>query len=265
MPLTCGYLKATAMADRALASELDIRIFNFGCDASATRMVDELYTRELPDVVAFSVMGWDYLRFQRVSEVFRMMNPKGWIIFGGNHVANQAERVFAECPHVDVLVNGEGEFAFVDLLKSYLANKSVHELHHIEGISFRVEPELVTTKTSRISDLDSIPSPLLSGALEIMDQHGRPLFADRMLLETNRGCPFRCSFCFWGGAIGQKVRGFSAERIREELDYLGRCKTFAISLCDANFGMIPQDEQFVEDLRSEERRVGKECRSRGVT
>ena len=107
LPLASGYLKAGAMSDAAIASELDIRIFNYGCDATATRMFDELYTRELPDIVAFSVMGWDYLRFQRVGEVFRMMNPEGWIIYGGNHVANQAERVFSECPHVDVIVNGD--------------------------------------------------------------------------------------------------------------------------------------------------------------
>ena len=84
-------------------------------------MIDRLYLEELPDVVCFSVMSWDYQRFQRASEVFRMMNPKGWIIYGGNHVANQAERVFAECPHVDVLVNGEGEFSFADLMRARLA------------------------------------------------------------------------------------------------------------------------------------------------
>jgi radical SAM C-methyltransferase len=267
LPLASGYLKAAAMSDAAIANELDIRIFNYGCDASATRMFDELYTRELPDIVAFSVMGWDYLRFQRVGEVFRMMNPSGWIIYGGNHVANQAERVFSECPHVDVIVNGEGEFSFVEILRSYLTGKSVHELHHVEGISFRAEPSrlvilgsaqtgIVTTPTKRISELDRIPSPLLTGALEIMDAHGRPIFSDRMLLETNRGCPFSCSFCYWGGAIGQKVRGFSAERMREELDYLGRSQTFAISLCDANFGMIPQDEQFVEDLLKTKEKYG---------
>jgi radical SAM superfamily enzyme YgiQ (UPF0313 family) len=268
MPLASGYLKATALADSSLESELDIRIFNFGCDASATNMIDRLYLSELPDVVGFSVMGWDYQRFQRASEVFRMMNPEGWIIYGGNHVANQAERVFAECPQVDVLVNGEGELAFADLMRARLAGRSVHDLSHIGGISFKGDASplpilgskksegIVTTPTERISELDSIPSPILSGAIELLDRDGRPIYADKVLLETNRGCPFRCSFCFWGGAIGQKVRGFSAERLREELDLLGRCRTQAISLCDANFGMIHQDEQFVEDLLKTKEKYG---------
>src|SRR5262245_20071595 len=128
MPLSCGYLKAAALSDSALAQELDIRIFSFGSEASAMRMCDELYGDELPDVIGFSVLGWNYFRFQRVSEVFRMRNPQGWIVFGGNHVANQAEQIFAESPQVDVVMNGEGEFAFADLLRSHVAGQSVHEL-----------------------------------------------------------------------------------------------------------------------------------------
>src|SRR5687767_10704029 len=137
MPLACGYLKAAALSDPALAAEVDIRIFSFGSESSAMQMCDELYHREQPDVIGFSVLGWNYLRFQRMSEVFRMLNPSGWIVYGGNHVANQAEQIFAECPHVDVVMNGEGEFAFADLLRSHLAGQTVHDLHHIEGISFK--------------------------------------------------------------------------------------------------------------------------------
>jgi hypothetical protein len=67
-------------------------------------------------------------------------------------------------------------------------------------------------------------------------------------METNRGCPYTCSFCYWGGAIGQKIRKFSLERIGAELDRVGQERITEVVLCDANFGMLAQDELFVEML-----------------
>ncbi len=254
------------MNDEDLRSSTNIRIFNFGGLDSSARMIDALFSETIPDVLAFSVMGWDYQRFARVSEVFRALKPQGWIIYGGNHVANQGARIFAECPQVDVLVNGEGELSFPELLRAHLGGRRVEALNTIGGISFRSERGLpilaqsssgvVTTPTERIQSLDLIPSPLLTGTINLRDVEVRKKYAGRVMLETNRGCPFRCAFCYWGGAIGQKVRAFSRERLRAELELLGECEVEVLNLCDANFGMIPQDEQFVEDLLEVKEKYG---------
>ena len=50
--------------------------------------------------------------------------------------------------------------------------------------------------------------PFLTGAIPMVDAAGNFLY-DVGMLETNRGCPYSCSFCYWGGATGQKVRSFS--------------------------------------------------------
>ena len=39
------------------------------------------------------------------------------------------------------------------------------------------------------------------------------------LWETNRGCPFGCSFCYWGSAVNQKVRDFGMARLERELQW----------------------------------------------
>jgi radical SAM C-methyltransferase len=98
-----------------------------------------------------------------------------------------------------------------------------------------------------LENLDVIPSPFLTGAIPLLDDNGAFRY-DVALMETNRGCPYKCSFCYWGGAVGQRVRAFSRHRLREELEFMAQHKVHTIVLCDSNFGMLPIDAEFVDDL-----------------
>jgi hypothetical protein len=255
MPLAAGYLKAAVLADEEISQEMGVRIFNFGGGDTLTVMAEELFSRGVPDVLAFSVFGWNYSAFGSLAEAYKQIHPDGWVIFGGTHVANQGQRAFRQFPDVDIIVNGEGDFIFRDLLRAYLGDRPVTALHDIRGISFREEDGGVhtTPDAPRIQDLDTIPSPFLTGAIPLTDDKGEFRY-DVALMETNRGCPYRCAFCYWGGAVGQKVRAFSRERLQAELDIFGFHKVHTVVLCDANFGMLEGDFDFVEDvIRARER------------
>jgi tRNA A37 methylthiotransferase MiaB len=249
MPLSAGYLKAAALADEKIRDEMNVRIFNFGGGDSLTTMAETVFSHGVPDVLAFSVFGWNYRAFGALAEAFKQMRPEGWVIFGGTHVAHQAERTFRHFPEVDIIANGEGDLMFPQLLRAYLGDRPVTDLSDIEGISYRDEDGSVqtTAEAARIQDLDQIPSPFLSGAIPLTDERGEFRY-DVALIETNRGCPYRCAFCYWGGAVGQKVRAFSRERLRAELEIFGYHKVHTVVLCDANFGMLRGDLEFVEDV-----------------
>jgi len=256
MPLSLGYIKATADADPAIRSAADIQICSFRGSDSASEIIHALLTKNPPDILAFSVFGWNQQRFAAVAEAYRQLRPDGWIIMGGPHVANQAERLCRLYPAIDVVANGEGEFIFKELLEAYLGGVSKNELDHIRGISFQRDGRVVTTAArDRIANLDNIPSPFLEGVLPFRDASGRAIYGVA-LLETNRGCPYKCSFCYWGGAIGQRVRVFSRERLREELKLFAREGVESIALCDANLGMLPEDEIFVDDVIRMKERYG---------
>jgi radical SAM C-methyltransferase len=249
MPLASGYLKATALGHSRIRESVDIEIHNFKGGVTNAHMANAMFASAVPDILAFSVMGWNFRSFGALSATFRQLKPDGWVIFGGNHVSGQAERVFRLLPEVDIVVNGEGEFTFRDILLAYLQGFSKNELFDIPGLSFKGPAgDCVTTAArDRIEDLDVIPSPFLTGALELTDEAGRFRY-DVALMETNRGCPYKCSFCYWGGAVGQRVRSFSSERLRQELEVFGKLKVHTIVSCDANFGMLKGDLEFVEAL-----------------
>ncbi|MGH3564918.1 MAG: KedN5 family methylcobalamin-dependent radical SAM C-methyltransferase [Pseudonocardia sp.] len=249
MPLVSGYLKATALQDERVAASMDIHIHNFDGGATLFSMANKLFQDGAPDVIAFSVLGWNYREFTALAETFKQINPDGWAVFGGNHVSHQADRVLAMHPFVDVVVNGEGEFTFRDLLVARLDRVSARNLHDVQGISFQdADGRIVTTADRpRIDDLDLIPSPFLTEVIPMVDGNGEFPY-DVALLETNRGCPYKCSFCYWGGAVGQRVRAFSRERLRQEIELFAQHKVHTLVLCDANFGMMPIDLEFVQDV-----------------
>jgi radical SAM superfamily enzyme YgiQ (UPF0313 family) len=246
MPLAAGYLKAVVLDDRELADAYDVEIRNFRGETTAATMSKELFGGRVPDVLAFSVLGWNYRAFGILAETFKQLKPDGLVVFGGNHVANQGERAFRMFPEVDIVANGEGEFVFREILRARLADS---DFGGIGGISFRdADGVMVTTaEPERVTDLDLIPSPFLTGAIEMTDEQGRFRY-DVALMETSRGCPYKCAFCYWGGAVGQKVRAFSRERLRAELEYFAKFQVHTIVLCDSNFGLLPQDLQFIEDV-----------------
>jgi radical SAM C-methyltransferase len=246
MPLAVGYLKAVIDADADFAGEVEAEISNFRGGAQLQDMAKELLSGDIPDVLAFSVLGWNYRSFGALAETFKQVNPGGLVVFGGNHVAYQSERVFREFPWVDVVVNGEGEHTFHELLTHILEHRELDPVH-VRGISYR-RPDgtyHTTPDRDRIEDLDVVPSPFLTGAIPMADATGNFRY-DVALMETNRGCPYKCSFCYWGGAIGQKMRSFSSERLAAELDRFGFYKAPSLVLCDSNFGLLEADEEFVE-------------------
>jgi hypothetical protein len=247
MPLALGYLKAYAQQDERIRDAVAFQIFNYRGSDQSIRMIPEVLMEQPPNILACSVFGWNFRNFGQLATTFRQIKPNGWTIFGGTHVAGQAERVFRLYPDVDVVVNGEGEITFANLLRAYLAGRSRHDLGSIRGISFRLATgEIVTTEAEpRVTDLDTLPSPFLTGAIPLVDDNGEFLY-DAVTMETNRGCPYKCAFCYWGGAVGQKIHAFSPERLGAELELFGRMRIQNVCLCDSNFGMMPADQEFLE-------------------
>ena len=73
----------------------------------------------------------------------------------------------------------------------------------------------------------------------------------KALMQTTRGCPFSCTFCTEGNDYHNKVRRFSPERARAEIQYLARNAEFKVlAMADSNFGMYKQDLEICREIDS---------------
>ena len=104
-----------------------------------------------------------------------------------------------------------------------------------------------STSPIRIKQLDEIPSPYTTGILdEFFDGKLAPM------IQTNRGCPFSCTFCVDGSDLVNKINSFSNERVRKELHYIAKHVTpnmHSMHISDLNFGMYPQDLEVCESIK----------------
>jgi hypothetical protein len=109
----------------------------------------------------------------------------------------------------------------------------------------------------RRTTIDDVPSPWLTGVLD-------PFFDGRLapMIETNRGCPFTCTFCVQGVSWYTKVNYFSKERLREEIDYIGRRiqerspQMGTLRIADSNYGMFERDVELSGYIAEAQSRYG---------
>ena len=205
------------------------------------------------DFVGFSLYVWN----ERISlEIIRQLkknHPEKLVVCGGPQVPDNAEAFLRKYPDVDIAVHGEGERSFLKLLEAYPGN----DWSEIPGVSWIDKSgEFIShPKSDRIRDLSIIPSPYLDGVFEpllSLDSKAEWL----ALWETNRGCPFQCTFCDWGSAVADKVFRFDMDRIDQEMDWFSQKKIEFIFTCDANFGILPRDLDIAQKAANNKKLYG---------
>ena len=201
------------------------------------------------DVVGFSTSVWNANISLEVARRLKELKPQIIIVFGGPQVPDKPETYLRTHSFIDIVAHNEGERTFLALLE----RMPERNWEGVTGVSYIAKNAefIKTAPVERMKDLEQLPSPFLNG---IFDQ----LIAENPnekwigLWETNRGCPFQCTFCDWGSATAGKVNRFEKDRLFLELDWFAAHKIEYIFVCDANFGSQKRDidiAQYVAELR----------------
>lgn len=238
LPYTVGALAAFAWSDKTI--DIAYTLKKILCTREDVETAAA--AMEAPYLVAFSNYIWNFEYNKALSREIKRLFPSCVIVFGGHNVPPD-ESVLAEEPAIDILVHGEGEEAFRDIL---LALHSGDSLSVIANISYRAAGgEPVNTKTVAVTRTD-FPSPYAAGLFEnILAAHPDIRFS--AILETNRGCPYACAFCDWC-ELTAKVRPFPRDRVLADLSWMAAHNIEFCYCADANFGILPRDEAFIDAL-----------------
>jgi radical SAM superfamily enzyme YgiQ (UPF0313 family) len=203
-----------------------------------TRIADAVAALCDADLVGFSTYVWNGRISLEIARRLKQLNPKVMIVFGGPHVPDQPQEFLRANPFIDLAIHNEGEETFLRVLESFPSR----DWASLPGVSF-VGPDGVFVRNAngpRFRDLDEVPSPFLTGAFDRL-MAANPDESWIGLWETNRGCPFRCTFCDWGSATAGKVTKFGEDRLFREVDWFAARKIEYIFCCDANFGIQKRD------------------------
>lgn len=186
VPLAAGYMILYARQAR-LDKDFEFRILptstaNQGSDSAIVQAILE----SDPWMVGFTCYLWNIDRTLWIADRLRELRPDLLVVLGGPEITVDNAWVY-ESGCCDYAVIGEGEQTFVALLQSLQHREDSKEI--IPGLWRASDPRPALFRKP-LPDLNEISSPYLAGILDAADEK-------MLLLETIRGCIFKCKFCYY--------------------------------------------------------------------
>ncbi|HEY7413347.1 MAG TPA: cobalamin-dependent protein [Vicinamibacteria bacterium] len=208
-----------------------------------------------PDVFGMSCYTWNWdLQCDLAREV-KARHPACLVVAGGPHPDYKDPAFFRKHPYVDAVAVKDGEITFSRILGTLLAGE--RDLGGVPGLYLpgNGDGHRHTGQAEVPVVFDHSPYVLQGAELERMARrHGAGLFD--VVWETNRGCPYSCSFCDWGSSTMSKVRRFDMERVKAEIEWFSAMQVKSIILADANFGILERDLEIADLLNDWRARTG---------
>lgn len=167
-----------------------------------------------PDIVGVTVMTPKAASAFTVASLVKKYNKNCHVVFGGPHATLRPDEILKNTGDVDFVVNGEGEFTFLELVNALVTK--TNNFSTVSGISYRYGDKIIHNDTKGfIDNLDCLPFPDRETLLGLDTYTSE----DMGLLMGSRGCPYNCSYCatqIWT----RKVRYRSLQNILDEVMYV---------------------------------------------
>ena len=251
LPLNAGYVAAYLIEQQP---DVEVDIFK------RPRRLLERIDQDQPDILALSHYDWNSnLDLEILRRAKRRCPDTIGVLGGPNFEAQNLDwvaRFLAARPEIDFYLVGEGEWSFhrlVELLREHDGRPGHIPVEELPSSCFSYDHEaqhVIHNPLSPVSrlDLTTVPSPYLTGLMDpfLADEQLAPIF------ETNRGCPYSCTFCCWGQATKSAVLQFPLDTVVEEIRYAAehtRNRTGFMYIADGNFGIVPRDLEIADVLQ----------------
>jgi radical SAM superfamily enzyme YgiQ (UPF0313 family) len=197
VPLAGAYLKLHA-EHLGLDSDYDVELLpSAAADTLGDRALATALAERDPWMVGFTCYLWNVERTLWVAAELKRRRPAVRVVLGGPEITPDNAWVL-DSPDYDFAAIGEGEQTFARLLLGLLGGDDVPPLPG-DGLYVppprapsgrRYDPARRPTPRTPMPDLNRLGSPYLAGILDAADE-------GVMLLETVRGCVFKCKFCYY--------------------------------------------------------------------
>jgi len=172
-----------------------------------------------PNIVGFSTYVWNHNWNLTLAKKIKQRWPNCLIVFGGPSINEE----WLQHDYIDVAMFGEGEEAWVKLLRQFSNHDPIERYWN----------------NPRQTNIEHYPSPYLTGFFDRILKEN-PDVSWFMMLETNRGCPYHCTFCGWGAEYLNKLKVFNIERVAAEIEWAARNNIHWMFIIDANSGILKE-------------------------
>lgn len=197
-----------------------VDIVEFTINNDENFIISEIYKKK-PSVICFSCYIWNIEQILNITKTLKKLMPSITIVLGGPEVSYDIEDIMKENSEIDIIIYGEGEATFLDLIKH-----SQLSLATIDGLAYREDNKIIVNKPRGGLDLNKIPF--------VYNENNIDYFKNKIIYyETSRGCPYQCQYCL--SSIEKGVRFLSLERVYNDLDFFLKHRVKQVKLVDRTF------------------------------
>lgn len=235
-----------AYADRKKIPGAEVILKEYTINNYVEDILQDLY-EEKADVVIFSCYIWNISFVRELAAELKKVSPNVKIWAGGPEVSYAANKFLMENPVFDLIMQGEGEEVFSELIRLVVEDNTnptndidMSKLQKLQGIAVRDFTEKAAFENAE-SNIENKTKIINTGFAPLMDMDTIPfvyedfhLFEHKILYyETSRGCPFRCSYCL--SSVDKTVRFRSLPVVKKELDAFLAAKVPQVKFVDRTF------------------------------
>jgi len=210
IPLGIAYLGAMAQKTGHKVTVIDCQAEKLNYESFRDRIA------QIPsDIVGVTATTLLYKSAMKLITIAKQVQPQALTVLGGSHGTFWDENALNEYPSLDIVVRGEGEQTFIELLDKLQTQSRVN---NVLGITYRNGDKMAhNADRPFLQDLDSLPFPahdLLP--LEKLKHNGKIIFP----LVSSRGCVYWCDFCSTVRMFGRGYRMRSPKNVVDEMEFV---------------------------------------------
>jgi len=251
LPPPLGILELAAYLE-ARDKNVDIEVLDCQVERVDWKGLEKRIESLRPDIIAPSALATcNAYTVLRTLETAKKVDPNIITVVGGQHFTATVQESLETCQEIDLVVRGEGEQTFAELVQTIAKNKP---LSRVKGISFKHNGKILHTPPRPLIDnIDELPFPGYHFVADHMRKYHFTMMAGSntgyALIEASRGCPHRCTFCsqwrHWGGTWRTK----SPKRIADEMEHCYReYGSRFLWLTDDNFGLGERASELCDEI-----------------
>lgn len=213
------------------AANYKIEIIDAAIDSEYKNNLLNLIDQEAVCLGITSMTGYPILSGLEIAKLVRRKMPDLPIVWGGYHPSILPEQT-AENEFVDVVVRGQGEATFLELVELFCKNKPIE---HVLGITYKKNGKVVNNPDRQFEDINRFP-PLPFHLVDVEKYITSSVGRRTIGYRTSQGCPFKCGFCVEPKVTRRRWSGYSAQRVLDDIEgFVRKYNIDAVELHDSNF------------------------------